>query len=121
MCVCQLDHVQKRRDDFAYTSALEVCSAVKTGSSKRANVFRFAPKADLRSSASAARGLASAGRGLINEPLIGAPAAKIIWAVAVVGLERLGRLRLVTGGDRVEELADQAQTIHLVVVLAGRE
>ena len=61
------------------------------------------------------------GLGLINEPLIGAPTTEIIWAVAVVGLERLGRLWVVTGADRVEELADQPETIHLVIVLAGRE
>ena len=63
---------------------------------------------------------ASAGRGLVNEPLIDAPAAKINSAVAVV-LECLYGLRFVTGGDRVEELADQPETIHLVIVLARRE
>ena len=61
------------------------------------------------------------GRQLVGKPLIGAPAAEIIWAVAVVGLERLGRRRLVTAGNRVEELADQPERVHLVIVLARRE
>jgi hypothetical protein len=62
----------------------------------------------------------STGR-LIRLPLV-KPAAKIPKPpVAVVRLEHLGRPRLVARRNRVEELADQPETIHLVIVFAGRE
>jgi hypothetical protein len=46
---------------------------------------------------------------------------KSYWAVAVAGLEHLGRLRVVTRADRIEQLANDAKRVHLVIVLAGRK
>jgi hypothetical protein len=45
----------------------------------------------------------------------------LVGRAVVVTLDDFGRLRLLLGANLVEQLADEAEGVDLIVVLAGRE